>query len=305
MSNRATTRSTTGQFLPGRSGNPAGRPLGARNRTSLWRELLDEGEDEAIVRAVIDRALAGHWPALRACFDRLLPKPKDAPIELDLPEIASVADVAEASSALIAAVAAGELTPNEGQAVMKLLLAQMKILAMAEQGDRTRGEARTTAKAPSSADRAAEVEPRRHDGCDPSPAADAAPLAAAADACISPVPAAAPAAAPAPVGAGHAPRRTADSLYFPCFEQPAASLDTAGPRPAPAAASTPCPEGALAAPPVPSTLITTPLFRRLLDNARPLDRRTSARAAPLERPSRPDPARDRLYFPCFDERFAA
>ena len=43
MPDPASPRTVTGQFLPGQSGNPAGRPQGARNKASRLREMLDDG----------------------------------------------------------------------------------------------------------------------------------------------------------------------------------------------------------------------------------------------------------------------
>ena len=169
----ASSRTVTGQFLPGRSGNPSGRPPGARNKASRLREMLDDGEDDAIVRAVVDRALAGEWPALRACFTRLMPPAKDVPVDIDLPDIASAADVAHAGSALIAAVAAGEVTPSEAQQVMKLLARQLTFVQADERRSRAPGADASAAKAAagSATDRTTR----------PAPAAPAAPP------CISPV----------------------------------------------------------------------------------------------------------------------
>ncbi|QAY75622.1 DUF5681 domain-containing protein [Sphingosinicella sp. BN140058] len=124
----ASARAATGRFLPGRSGNPAGRPRGARNKASRLIELLDDGEEAAIARAVIDRALAGEWPALRACFTRLMPPARSAPIEIDLPATATPADVAEAGSAVIAAMAAGEITLREAEQAMKVLVAHSRLI---------------------------------------------------------------------------------------------------------------------------------------------------------------------------------
>jgi hypothetical protein len=59
-----------GWFEPGRSGNPAGRTLGSRNRKTVFAEDL-RSDDPAKVQAVIDRALAGDGAAMEACLDAL------------------------------------------------------------------------------------------------------------------------------------------------------------------------------------------------------------------------------------------
>jgi hypothetical protein len=58
-------------FQPGQSGNPSGRPKGARNKATLVVEALLENEAEALTRKVIDLALEGSMPALRLCLERL------------------------------------------------------------------------------------------------------------------------------------------------------------------------------------------------------------------------------------------
>lgn len=119
-------------FEPGQSGNPDGRPVGARHRTTLAIEALLEGEHQALTRKAIDMALAGDGPALRLCLDRLAPPRKDVPIVFTLPPISSAADIVSASSSLLAAVAGGEVTPDEAGRVMALLASHRLIL---EAGD--------------------------------------------------------------------------------------------------------------------------------------------------------------------------
>src|SRR5204862_4425019 len=82
---RDTTRAANGQFAPGHSGNPAGRPKGARNKATLLREALREGEEETLLRAMIDLAHAGNMTALRFCCDRIVGKPRAASVEIALP----------------------------------------------------------------------------------------------------------------------------------------------------------------------------------------------------------------------------
>ena len=55
-----------GRFQKGRSGNPAGKPKGARHRATLAAEALLDGEAEALTRKAVELALAGDGIALRA-----------------------------------------------------------------------------------------------------------------------------------------------------------------------------------------------------------------------------------------------
>jgi hypothetical protein len=49
------TRDANGRFLPGQSGNPAGKKPGTRNRATTLREALKDGEDAAAARFIVDR----------------------------------------------------------------------------------------------------------------------------------------------------------------------------------------------------------------------------------------------------------
>lgn len=120
---------------PFEPGNP-GRPRGARHRTTLAIEVLLEGEHEKLTRKAIDMALNGDATALRLCLERLAPVRKDAPITVDLPVVTSPADTVAASSALLAAVAAGEITPDEAGRVMTLLTAHRSIIETADLAER-------------------------------------------------------------------------------------------------------------------------------------------------------------------------
>jgi hypothetical protein len=115
-------------FEPGQSGNPAGKPKGARNATTRLVETLFEGEAEDLTRKAIELAKNGDGPILRLVLERLAPARKDAPIEFELPPIKTAADAMAASCAVLAAVAAGEITPGEGQSVMALLVSHKLIL---------------------------------------------------------------------------------------------------------------------------------------------------------------------------------
>ena len=70
--------------------------------------------------------------ALRLCLDRLAPPRKDAPITVALPPVKSAQDAVAASTALLEALSAGDVTPDEAGRVMALLTAHKAIL---EAGD--------------------------------------------------------------------------------------------------------------------------------------------------------------------------
>jgi len=127
-----TGRNQDGRFADGVSGNPTGKPKGARHRVTRAIEELLEGQHEALTKKAIELALAGDGPALRLCLDRLAPPRKDAPISITLPSVRSIEDAVDASATLLAAVAAGDVTPDEAGRVMALLTGHRQIIETGE-----------------------------------------------------------------------------------------------------------------------------------------------------------------------------
>lgn len=118
---KETGRKSDGRFAPGNT--LGGRTPGSRNKTTIAIETLLEGEHEALTRKAIEMALEGDVTALRLCLDRIAPARKDCPVSFSLPPIKTAEDAVLASSALLSAVAAGEVTPDEAARVMSLLTA--------------------------------------------------------------------------------------------------------------------------------------------------------------------------------------
>jgi uncharacterized protein DUF5681 len=108
-------------FQKGESGNPAGRPHGARNRTTVLLENLFAEDAEAIARKAIELAKAGETAALRMCLDRLVRARKDEPVVFDLPLLDTAADSVAAAARIVAAVADGDLTPSEAVDLAKVI----------------------------------------------------------------------------------------------------------------------------------------------------------------------------------------
>ena len=100
-------------FKKGRSGNPAGRPLGARNKTTRMLEALLDGDAEEIGRMLVTKAKKGDLTAARIIMDRILPARRDRPVSFKLPRLEAPRDSARAMAAIASAVGTGELTPSE------------------------------------------------------------------------------------------------------------------------------------------------------------------------------------------------
>jgi flavoprotein len=131
-----TGRKQDRRFRKGRSGNPAGRPQGSRNKTTLAVDALLDGEAETLTRKAIEKAKDGDVTALRLCLDRIAPVRKDRPVTFSLPTIACASDAAKASAALVAAVSLGEITPSEAVELGRLLESYVRALEVTEIEDR-------------------------------------------------------------------------------------------------------------------------------------------------------------------------
>ncbi len=121
-----------GKFKPGQSGNPAGKPKGARSATTLMIEALLDGQAKALTQAAIDKALSGDITALKLCLDRLAPPRKDRPVTFEMPAIDVTHDLPKATLALMQAVAAGELTPSEAAELGKLIDAHVRAIELTD-----------------------------------------------------------------------------------------------------------------------------------------------------------------------------
>src|SRR5436190_19669056 len=106
-------------FPKGRSGNPAGRRFGSRNKATMAALELLADEAEALTRKAVEAARAGDPTAMRLCLERILPR--DRAVKFVLPPIKSAADIAEAMGAVTGALADGLITPAEGQAIARMV----------------------------------------------------------------------------------------------------------------------------------------------------------------------------------------
>lgn len=128
-------RDAKGRFGKGN----AGKPRGARHQTTLAVEDLMDGQAEALTQKVIDAALAGDMAALRLCLERIAPARRGRIITIKrFPSIKSASDVPTALSTLLAAVARGELTADEADAIASLCSRYVTALEVGEYDARLR-----------------------------------------------------------------------------------------------------------------------------------------------------------------------
>src|SRR6202040_3057603 len=104
-------------YEKGRSGNPAGRRTGSRNKATLAAAAFLAGESEALTRRAVELALAGDPTAMRLCLERILPPCRERAVKFALPPIESAADIAAAMKAVTSALADGAITPGEAATI--------------------------------------------------------------------------------------------------------------------------------------------------------------------------------------------
>ena len=108
-------------FQKGKSGNPKGRPLGSRNRASLAVDELMQGQAEKITQRAIQAALDGDMDAIRIVLARVAPPRRGRRFSIELPPADGPHGLANAMTALIGQMAAGQLSPEETQSIASIL----------------------------------------------------------------------------------------------------------------------------------------------------------------------------------------
>ena len=101
-------------------------------------EKLLDGEADSLTKKAVELAMKGDTTALRLCLERLCPPRKDRPVSFDLPPMKAPADAVAAMSALLAAVAQGEVTPGEAQTIAAVIEAQRRVIECEDHEKRLR-----------------------------------------------------------------------------------------------------------------------------------------------------------------------
>jgi hypothetical protein len=117
------------QFKKGQSGNPSGKPKGARDKRTELRALF-KPDAPTLVKKAIAMALEGDMTALRLCIDRIVPPLRaiEQPVHLDVLS----GSLSEQSNQILLAIADGKLSPGEGSSLLGALTSHSKIIETTE-----------------------------------------------------------------------------------------------------------------------------------------------------------------------------
>ena len=110
----ATRKPPAAAWKPGQSGNPKGRPTGSGEVAKLRAAIAERVPQ--LLAAMMARALDGDVGAARLLLERAIAplKAAEQPQALSLPD----GTMTEQGRAVLAAVAAGELAPGQGAALL-------------------------------------------------------------------------------------------------------------------------------------------------------------------------------------------
>ncbi len=124
-----TDKKKAGRWKPGESGNPKGKPPGTGEVAKL-RAVIAERVPE-LLAAMMTRALAGDVGAARLLLERAIAplKPAEQAVSLSLPDGEGLT---AQGTAIVQAVATGEIAPGQGAALLTGLGALARIKEIEE-----------------------------------------------------------------------------------------------------------------------------------------------------------------------------
>jgi hypothetical protein len=110
-------------FKPGQSGNPAGRPKGAKGKKTLLRAELEKDGSE-LARVIKEQALEGDMTAASLWLSRLEPplRPSAQRVQFQLDPDAPIANQAKA---VVLAMSRGEIDPDTARHILDMLSAMV------------------------------------------------------------------------------------------------------------------------------------------------------------------------------------
>lgn len=118
-------------YLRGQSGNPAGRPKGAKNTSTVLRAKLSKGLPR-ILSKLTALALEGDTAAMKMVLDRVLPTLRPVSAAVQIPGAQSGDSLSATASAVLEAITSGQLPPDVGATIMASIAATARAVEIGE-----------------------------------------------------------------------------------------------------------------------------------------------------------------------------
>ena len=127
-----TTKKPPAAWKPGQSGNPKGRPTGTGEVAKLRAAIA--ASVPAILQSLTSAAIAGDVQAAKVLLERVLPalKPAEQAQAVNIPE----GTLTDKGRAVLDAVAAGELAPGQGAALLTAIGTLARVVEVDELTER-------------------------------------------------------------------------------------------------------------------------------------------------------------------------
>ena len=127
-----TTKKPPAAWKPGQSGNPKGRPAGTGEVAKLRAAIA--ASVPAILQSLTSAAIAGDVQAAKVLLERVLPalKPAEQAQAVNIPE----GTLTDKGRAVLDAVAAGELAPGQGAALLTAIGTLARVVEVDELTER-------------------------------------------------------------------------------------------------------------------------------------------------------------------------
>ena len=109
------------RWKKGESGNPRGRALGSRSKSTLAAEAILRGGINAVAKKVLSEAKSGAPWACRVIVDKLVPTARSRPVFFDMGKVEGPADIVRVLTSVAREVAKGEITTLEAAEIGTLL----------------------------------------------------------------------------------------------------------------------------------------------------------------------------------------
>jgi hypothetical protein len=116
-------------FVKGLSGNPAGRPVGSRNRFTREMDEALEKQGVPLIDAIAAHARTANPAAMRLCLDRLVPVGKNRAATIELPPVETPDYTTTALGEIHRALATSEISTDEGTRLVSFVDRTARVLA--------------------------------------------------------------------------------------------------------------------------------------------------------------------------------